>query len=214
MPIHADEHSLYLPLLVGSISSFDLAIFEKEIHRTSLYVAASSVHCLVGLKKNQRTQWQLRLKRYCLCFFALAGADNDVGTRILRFEYERRHGKLLLDGWIVMNYWVSNASPILSIEYSLRISGKWLKRPNIPYNDKLRLDYVRHFFYRYLSRFTHILPHKEDGKYVETSSQSAVETVHCGVCSGMFTFINNNRNLIASKNRVLRSELCHARHWL
>ncbi|GMR35023.1 hypothetical protein PMAYCL1PPCAC_05218, partial [Pristionchus mayeri] len=50
---------------------------------------------------------------YLLCFYALTGDVDEVGTRILRDEYARRYGKVLNDGWIVMNYWEHGFSPRL-----------------------------------------------------------------------------------------------------
>ncbi|KAF8376486.1 hypothetical protein PRIPAC_82915 [Pristionchus pacificus] len=42
---------------------------------------------------------------YHLCYYALTGDVDEIGTHILRDEFARRYGVVLNDGWIVMNYW-------------------------------------------------------------------------------------------------------------
>ncbi|GMT21729.1 hypothetical protein PFISCL1PPCAC_13026, partial [Pristionchus fissidentatus] len=44
---------------------------------------------------------------YLLCVSGLNGEIDENGTKILSAEYNRRYGKVLWHGWIVMDYWAS-----------------------------------------------------------------------------------------------------------
>ncbi|GMR61556.1 hypothetical protein PMAYCL1PPCAC_31751, partial [Pristionchus mayeri] len=48
---------------------------------------------------------------YLICIYALTGDVDEIATHILRQEYAKRYGKVLNDGWIIMNYWEGGFSP-------------------------------------------------------------------------------------------------------
>ncbi|GMT22735.1 hypothetical protein PFISCL1PPCAC_14032, partial [Pristionchus fissidentatus] len=42
---------------------------------------------------------------YYLCIFGLTGEKDEIGTQLLREEYQKKYGKWIEDGWLVMDHW-------------------------------------------------------------------------------------------------------------
>lgn len=112
--LRTHEYSLHLSFLVRSLSTSHRPLLKQEIHRIHFNLATHGVHRVVRnyfmmIAGASSKCWAVRwnwIVRYHLCYYALTGDVDEIGTHILRDEFARRYGVVLNDGWIVMNYWV------------------------------------------------------------------------------------------------------------